>query len=316
MRPHLNPRTIQECEENWIYLVGLAGLPPAERERRDPEWRVNAAWQFDHDRFLADEPYREVMWPEDRAARHRELRRREDDIDANAGMLRLPALNLDKIELGPEIHRDISLPPFKVEYDSHAQLHQKLSQTVVLLKNQPFLVVQTAEQKGKFFLYVRGGGPAPIEGVVSYDEVKDCRGIAPSYWMHRGQACWVYRTPDRQNSQGMCARNTHYKIAGSKAGSPASGNFLVEALKVARDMQYAGNLNDIISGGGSHSLRLSARVALHPSNKKGAPLAVEYCGRPMGLIVTDNKVKVYDELDLGPSWIRKDLAQVGLEMRN
>jgi hypothetical protein len=60
-------------------------------------------------------------------------------------------------------------------------------------------------------------------------------------------------------------------------------------------------------------MRLSNNVALYTTGKKGAPVGVEYCGRPLGLIVHD-KCLVEDENDLYPTWIANDLAKVRLEM--
>lgn len=309
MRPHRNPTSLAETAQNYEYLIGLAQLNPRERARRDPDWGLNAAWQIDNGTWWNNEPYAEVLWPEQMRGPRREVPR-ERDIDDNAGMMRIAPLNLDKLEPGPVVALDINLPPFKVDYDSHEQLHQKLGNTVILIKNQPFQVIQTARSKGKFFLYVRQG---ERDGIIAYDDVKDCRGISPAYWMHRGSAYWVYRVPERQNSQGMSARNTVAKRCAQNGAQPASANFLVEALQMAKDIPYAPNLVDIITASGGSSLRLSHRVALFLSNKKGAPLGVEYCGRPLGLIV-NHACKATDPLDLSPSWIKKDLSHVGLEL--
>lgn len=315
MRPFRNPRTLEEVEQNFAYLAELALLPVDARVARDPDWGTNAAWQFDEERFLLDAPYREVAWPEVRRRGlprlERERERERGDIDDNAGMLRLNKLNLDKLAPGPEIVWDFKLPPFKVEYDTHEQLHQKLNNTVIVVRNLPFLVTQTARRDGRFWLYLRN---TEQEGVVAYDDIKDVRGIAPSYWMYRGTTYWVYRSPERQNSQGMCQRNTYSKQVGQNTILAARTDFLLEALHRAKDMTYAPNLLDVLTAGGGRSLRLTNRVALYLSGKKGAPLGVEYCGRAMGLIV-NNACKVLDPLDLGPSWIRKDLAYAGLDMR-
>jgi len=312
-RPFRNPSSDQEVGENYRYLVDLCeryGADVIRRTEADPNWNINAGYQLDRGVFYNDAPYVEVVWPE-------ELRRRErarrPEMDANTGMMRLPALKLEKVEEGPYIPRDIQLSPFKVDYDTHEQINQKLNNTVIFIKNRPFLVLQTAEQKGKFYLYVRGGGDGRNEGVIAYDEVKDCRGVAPGYWMHRGVAMWIYRSPERQNSQGMCGRNTYYRIAGGSGVQPANANMLLDALQIAKDIPYAPNLSDIITGGGNTSIRLSHRIALFLANKKGAPLGVEYCGRPMGLIV-NHACKVHDPFDLSPSWIKKDFDHVGLSL--
>lgn len=312
-RPFRNPNTPGEVEANYRYLQGLVILNPRQRIMEEPSWGLNAAYQLDHGAFFRGVPYDEVQWPEDGGVQFGRERPRQRDIDRNVAMLRLNHLKLEKVQEGPVIPLDVKLPPFRVDYDSHEQLNQKLNGTVILIKNQPFTVLQTAEQGGKYFLYVRGRDA--IEGVVPYDEIKDTRGVAPGYWMYRGQVYWIYRVPERQNSQGMHQRNMHSKKVGERLVSGAQTNFMLEAFSYAKDMKYAPNLVDVVTATGGGGLRLSNRVALYLSGKRGAPLGVEYCGRPMGLIVNDY-CKVSDELDLGPSWIRKDFSHVGLELRD
>jgi hypothetical protein len=307
LRPHRNPQSNFECEENWLYLANQAHLGVDDRQN---DWHFNAAQLLDAGGFYNDTPYREVLWPENvRAGRVRA----RDEMASNAEMMKIyPALNLDKLKGGLEIPRDVKLAPFKVDYDTHEQINQKLNQTVILIKNVPFYVSQTADLgKGKFALLVQGLDGA--RGTVKYDDVSDCRGIAPGYFNYRGSAAWVYRTPDRQNSQGMCSRNMEYKLAGTEAVQRPRHDFLLAALVTGKDIRYGENLHDVILSGAAQSIRLNNRIALYNVNKKGAPIGVEYCGRPLGLIV-NGACKVIDDCDLRPTWINKDLADVGMRM--
>jgi hypothetical protein len=222
-------------------------------------------------------------------------------------------LNLDKLPPGDAIIRDISLPPFKIDYDSHEQINTKLNGTVIMIKDNPFFIARTcALPEGKFGLIVQDSRSNVMS--VLYDDVKDCRPIAPGYVTYRGTVYWLFRTPERQNQQGMNHRNTFYKsIQTGDLTSGARHEFLLEALANRKDCQYAPNLDQLIEQGNIAGLRLSNNIALYKAGKKGAAVGVEYCGRPLGLMV-NGTVKVLDETDLRPSWIHKDLHRVGLVM--
>jgi len=314
MRPHRNPINQGQFEENHAWRAQQFILP---RERREEDWNYDSAWRIDDEEWMPGygpdgfiDPFAPARFGV--ARREREPRQRED-MDRNAGMLRkYPELNLDKLPDGPEITRDIKLPPFKIDYDTHEQIHQKLNGTIILIKNQPFTVMETAEiKKGEFALAVYGNEREPR--VVYYKDIADCRGIAPGYFVYRGASYWTYRIPERQNSQGMHQRNMRMKAAGQQADTAARPEFLMSALGVVKDVIYSNNLQDMILGGANQSIRLTNRVSLYNTGKKGAPIGVEYCGRDLGLIVHD-QCKVYDEADLGPSWLHKDMMQAGLNL--
>lgn len=305
-RPFPSPNSADEVNTNYLWLCREVRRV---RPDRSPDWIYNAAYRVEDGLFFNGEPAGDVIDPH---APPR-VRARDEEMGNNMKVLKeFPELNLDKLVSGPVIARDIKLPPFKIDYDSHEQIHQKLMNTVILVKNNPFYVQQTVDLgKGKFSLLVKDKDGA--NSVVKYDDVKDCRGIAPGYFMYRGAACWIYRIPDRQNQQGMHQRNMQYKTAGSTRPNSARYDFLLIALSTAKDMLYAENLQEVMLAGGTDSLRLTDKVALYLTQKKGAPIGVEYCGRSLGLIV-NNYVKVMDENDLGPSWIHKDLHRANLVM--
>lgn len=327
MRPHRNPFSIGDNEfgvrANQAYLnLQFRNPPPADDTVYSADVNLDGwrGWVGPDDRLLTDDEAVEAhrleanppVPPADLGDGRVHIRLERPRPNNTKHLKAFPALNLDSLVAGPAIPRDIKLPPFKVDYDSHEQINQKLANTVVMIKELPFLVRETIDLgKGKFALLVSDRAEAMY--IVNYDDVKDCRGIAPGYFMYRGRAHWVYRAPERQNSQGMGQRNTYYKIAGGKHSSAATTGFLIQSLGVAQDINYGMNLHDVLLGGSNESLRLSNRVALYQTNKKGAPIGVEYCGRPLGLIV-NGYVKVLDENDLQPSWIHKDLQKINLQM--
>lgn len=316
MRPHRNPISEEMVAENQVWLNEQFAVPEALRDQHRSipdgfDWQWTADYQLDTGRVWVSPALRQGVRFVNPLQPPR-ARARDDEMPNNARIMKeFTALNLDKLQ-GPVILRDVKLPPFKIDYDSHEQIHQKLNNTVILIKNVPFLVRQTADLgKVGFGLLVQDKDGDNYK--VLYNAVQDCRGIAPGYFMYRGQALWVYRVPERQNSQGMHPRNCQYKVAGTTHATGASATVLLHSLGQATDVQYASNLNDVLLGGMNQSMRLSNNIALYLTNKKGAPIGVEYCGRPLGLMV-NGAIKVMDTNDLGPSWIHKDLHKVGLVM--
>jgi hypothetical protein len=307
MRPFRNPANVDQYQANREWRISQFNLP---HPNRDPDWQWDSSYRIDDGHMMRGMLPDGLIDPWDLA---RQANRRERGMAPNEEVMRrYRALNLDKLQAGVDIPRDIKLPPFKVDYDSHEQVHQKLYNTVILVKNNPFYVIETAEPKpGEFILAV-----ADSEGNhfrVDYKNVADCRGIAPGYFSDGGAAQWVYRVPERQNRQGMYQQNTRRKPAGQELVSQCRTDFLLRALNNKHDVPYSGGLSQVIIGGGADSLRLSNRVALFKTKKKGAPVGVEYCGRLFGLIVKD-ECKVLDEHDLQPSWIHKDFAHVNLPL--
>jgi hypothetical protein len=302
-RPFNNPVNAEQYRANLAWRQGQFLNPP---DAREEDWQLDSAYREADEELMAGylpdglpDPFAppQVRFGAPRARRPRDD---GDGMANNAGVLkRYGQLNLDK-----------QLPPFKIDYDSHEQIHQKLCGTVILIKNRPFCVSETAEVKpGEYALVVYN--EARDQKCVMYRDVADCRGIAPGYFNYRGNAYWTYRVPERQNSQGMHQRNMQCKIAGQDMVSALRPDFLLSALNVAQNVKYGPNLHDLILGGVNASIRLTNRVALYSTKKKGAPIGVEYCGRPLGLIVNDC-CKVHDESDLTPSWIHKDVHSAGL----
>lgn len=222
-------------------------------------------------------------------------------------------LDINKLKDADTYNRGVALQPFKAEYDSHEQIQQKLYQSVILIKGWPFLVQGTiALEKGGFGLLL-----SDRDGTykwVNYEEITDCRSLAPGYVNYSSAAYWVYRIPERQNHQGMTARNTLMKAAGTEHRSQGmNSNVLMQSVTGRKNIPFQTNLMDMIESDVFSSVRLSNNLALHKVKNKGAIAGVEYIGRPLGLIV-DGRVKVLDDADLGPTWISKDCLDVNLEL--
>lgn len=312
MRPFRNPENIIQVEVNqqWIDAEIRNGNPHVDALHWTADWQMdNAARWIDPEVPLVAVPQMVGL----QLNRLRPRREREREVPNNRQYMKdFPELNLDKLQPGPDIPCDITLQPFKVEYDTHEQIEQKLRGTVILIKNVPFLVPNTIDLgRGKFALLV-----TDIDGqhkTVKYDDVQNCRGIAPGYFMYGGEAVWLYRIPERQNQQGMSQRNMQYKTAGSERVQAPGHNMLLKCLSTVKDIPFSPSLQDVLLGGSVYSLRLSNRIAIYQTKKKGAPIGIEYCGRVFGLVIGDG-VKVFDENDRRPSWIHKDFQKVNLHM--
>lgn len=341
MRPHRNPRGVAaNIAANQQYLAHQMLLPPALRE---DDAGFDAAWNLDNwegwreeqpndwfggfnnlptiwggpngdldevNRFLADQG--QIREP------HIRLRQPPgaplgEPVNGLALFKKFKALNLDKLKPGDPVIRDVRLPPFHIDYDSYEQINTKLNGTVIMIKDNPFFVSGVYDlNDGTFGLKVVDGAGGSY-GIL-YEDVADCRPIAPGYVTKNSSVYWLYRGPERQNQQGMNHRNTFIKTVNSSMVQGARSDFLLAALANRKDMRYEPVLATMILQGAVNHLRLSNNVAIFNANKKGAPIGVEYMGRNFGLIV-GGTVKVFDENDLRPSWIHKDLNAVNLVVR-
>lgn len=340
MRPHRNPASDDSVQINQEYLDYQHGFP---EDLREADWQFPAeedlsqwiGWRQDqpNDWFGGfrnlptiwggpNEDHNEVNaflgneQPEVGlrafAARPR-ARAEPNPQDQVLAFKKIKALNLEKLKPGDPVQRDVSLPPFHVDYDNYEQINTKLNQTVIMIKDNPYLVRGVYDLGNNQFGLNVLDSAGSVYGI-EYKDVADCRPIAPGYVTRNGSVYWLYRGPERQNQQGMNHRNTFIKPVNTTLAQGARTDFLLGALSNRKDMRYEPVLGVMIQGGAVSHLRLSNNVAIFHANKKGAPIGVEYCGRNFGLIV-EGGVKVLDENDLRPSWIHKDLNAVNLAVR-
>lgn len=234
-------------------------------------------------------------------------------MDPNRGYLdRYPRMDLTKIKEADTYSRGVNLQPFKVDYDTHEQISQKLQGSVILVKGWPFTVQATIHRKDGGFALLLGNQAGNLSWV-NYEDVSDFRSLAPGYVNYNTQSYWVYRIPDRQNTQGMTQRNTYMKPAGDGRTQGMNTAVMLSCLANRKNIPFQPNLIELIESGVFSSVRLSNNLALHRVKTKGAIAGVEYIGRPFGLLV-DGRVKVLDDADLGPTWIHKDCFDVNLEL--
>ena len=333
MRPHRNPAgdlirvarnqlyldAVREnvLQENWPADIGLdARADLSELENWPPDQPND--WAIGLDRF-PPEWSGGLQLPMTRAFRlagdegANPPRAARDQQEMIMAFNKWKALDLKKLKQGDPIIRDVSLPPFRVAYDTHEQINTKLNNTVIMIKDNPFYVRMVYDLgDGQFGLCV-----SDREGTnygISYADVADCRPIAPGYVTRNSAVFWLYRGPERQNQQGMNHRTTFIRGVNQQQHSGARYDFLLDALSSRKDIPYEPALGKMIENEAVGTLRLSNNIALFQSGKKGAPIGVEYCGRNFGLLI-DTTVKVLDEHDLRPSWIHKDLAAVNLRVR-
>jgi len=237
----------------------------------------------------------------------------EEAMNPNRSWLKkYPKLDVSKLTPVEGYNRGVALGKFKVEYDSHEQIQQKLHNTVILVRGHPFSVAGTiAMEDGKFALLL-SNQDASLRWL-PFDEIDDLRSMAPGYVNHNGVAYWVYRIPERQNQQGMSNRNTFLKPAGDGRASGMHNATMLACLQCRKNIPFEPNLINLMDNNVIYSIRLNNNVALYKVKNKGTSCGVEYIGRPLGLIV-ENKLKVLDDADLGPTWIHKDCNEVGLEL--
>jgi hypothetical protein len=241
-------------------------------------------------------------------------RDRDDELDNNRGWLkRYPQMDISKMQDMDVYNRGVALQPFKVEYDSHEQINQKLNSTVILVKGHPFQVHGTIKLVGTAGYALLLGDRHGNLSWANYSDLTDFRTLAPGYINFNSTAYWVYRIPDRQNHQGMTMRNTYMKPAGDGRPQGMHPNTMMQALLNRKNIPFQPNLVELIENGVIQSIRLSNNVALHRVKNNGASCGVEYIGRPLGLVV-GGRVKVLDDMDLGPTWIHKDCIDVSLEL--
>lgn len=337
MRPHRNPGgALAFIRENEAYLAHQSTLPV---DQRQPDFihdaRLNlsewAGWGRQPDVWWGGVAALPVQWGgQSRDFDDESLERHMQEADNNRGLgvrqaqlvmnehiaafKKFKPLNLEKLKPGDPVVRDITLPPFKVDYDQLEQINTKLLNTVIMIKDNPFYVLNVYDLGGGAFgLRVHGldGNSFGIE----YKDVADCRPIAPGYVSRNGSVYWLHRGPERQNQQGMNHRNTFLKAVNTDLVQGARHDFLLSALANRKDTPYNPVLDQMLVYQHVNHLRLSNNVALFFANKKGAPIGVEYCGRNFGLLTEGGAVKVLDECDLRPTWIHNDLRKIGLAVR-
>lgn len=216
-------------------------------------------------------------------------------------------LNVDALETVPLRRKE--MPPFKINYDTYAEIKLRLLGTAISVKGHPFFVkhIRKAEN-GKFHLALSDG--EKMHQVV-YDDLIDLRSIPALYVTHSSTSGWLCRTPGRVYQQGMNRNNTQLRSAdGAAAICNMEGLSIVKSIRGRQVRKWNETLSSLLIGGEINNLRLSDDVALR--SKSGKILAC-YRGRALGRVQGD-EIVLYDEDDLLQEWIEKPVKEAGLQM--
>lgn len=216
-------------------------------------------------------------------------------------------LDLDKLPLVQVRKR--SLPPFKINYQTLAEIKLRLYGTLISIKGNPFFVKSVKQNDGKFYLKVVDG--LDREWVVCYDDLHDLRSLPPMYLAYKGTG-WLSRHPGRVYQQGINRNNTTmWAVDGSQVLYNIDPARLVKDITKRSDKAWNSTLAELMVDGELHTCRLSDDVAV--TRKDEAQTFACYRGRVLGSI-EDNTVLLEDEDDLHQEWIDNAVKAVGLNL--
>jgi hypothetical protein len=236
---------------------------------------------------------------------------REREVDYS----HLPELDTDK--LPNAFPGRPALPPFKLPYDTIEEVRMRLRQTVIFIKNHPFIVhdCQTNRKNpdvdGRFKLVLEDRDLK--QSIIPLDKATDLRGCPPSYVVRDGQVGYLNRIPARVNTQGMTPQNTTIRRVGTYGGLQFNLRSLVQFCAPRKAVKWSESLSELIVNDALREVRLDSNVAIFakPSTEK---LYAEYKGRRIGEI-KEQTVIPDDPDDLVQPWIVDDLRTVNLELR-
>jgi hypothetical protein len=218
-----------------------------------------------------------------------------------------PDLNLDALEAVPL--RKKELPPFKIQYQTFAEIKLRLLNSIISVKGHPFVVGRIRQKAGDFTLYVYDKTSAYKK--VQYSDLTDLRSIPPMYVRH-GQVGWLCRWPGRVYQQGITKSNTLIRTAdGKKTLSPINTSQLIKQLAERETHVWDSTTDKLMRREDIATIRLSDDIAVMSTQSE---ITACYRGRPLGT-VQENVVTVFDEDDLLQSWIETPARDVGLELR-
>ncbi len=216
-----------------------------------------------------------------------------------------PDLDLDSLEaLSVRKH---PLQPFKLEYETYAEIKLRLYNTVISVKGHPFLVKAVGGDAPNWKLVVTDGVKT---SVVKYSDLTDLRSIPPMY-VTQNMPGWLCRAPGRVYQQGMNRQNTALRsIDASSLIAHFNPLEFINGFKNRTNRKWETSHFSLMKTGELPALRLSDDVAV--TTRKGKVIAC-YKGRPLGAIV-ENTVKLFDEDDVLQEWIERSAKNVGLEL--
>lgn len=219
-----------------------------------------------------------------------------------------PLLNLDALAPRP-LHRR-ELPPFKIAYQTFAEIKLRLTNTVISIKGHPYVVGKVKPYGSDFMLFVFNDEQKYY--MVKYSDLNDLRSIPPMYIRYGSYAGWMARHPNRVYQQGINKQNTVIRtVDGLHAVTGATPGTLVASLNSRERMNWDSTMDKLMRTETLQAMRLSDDMAVMP--QKGKLIAC-YRGRPLGGL-QENVVTPFDEDDLLQGWIEKSAREVGFELR-
>jgi hypothetical protein len=216
-----------------------------------------------------------------------------------------PMLNLDKLE--PKELRKTDLKPFRIEYETFAEIKLRLNNTLISIKGHPFVVGKIMPGDGSFLLGVHDG--KDWFGV-KYKDLTDLRSI-PAKYVSGNRTGWLCRFPGRVYQQGINRNNTQIRdIMGKQSLASVDVSDLCRSLRKEKDKKWDENFIGLFDTGDLKNLRLTDDIAV---THDGEDIVACYRGRTLGTVVNDD-IRVLDEDDLLQGWISSAAKKAGLNL--
>ena len=225
--------------------------------------------------------------------------------------------NVPELDVNALPEREFDRPrlePFKLEYDTLAEVQMRFRQTVIQIKGNPFYVSDVRADRARRAQYMfLLEDPADRKAFVGLDKLSDMRSTPPGFVQLDGYAGWFARSPARVNQQGLNPQNTTLRRVSDNEHIPLNLKTMLKALdSKGKTTKWCHQYRDLMQNGVLREMRLSDEVALFGKKDE---IYVAYRGRVFGKL-NDNLVTALDEDDLIQPWIGKHFRKVELEVRN
>lgn len=216
-------------------------------------------------------------------------------------------LNLDALAEKPM--RRHELRPFKLEYETYAEIKLRLLNTVISIKGHPFAVARIFYNPPAGFILLVSDGEKVFR--VNYNDLQDLRTI-PAMYVSGSDGGWLCRVPGKVYQQGLTRHNTMIKSADSSTTLCAfNQSTFMKNFRNRDRREWNETIASLLMGGEIAHMRLSDEVAVKTDRNK---IVACYKGRRLGNI-EGNDVLVNDEDDLLQDWIERSAKRVGLGLR-
>lgn len=203
------------------------------------------------------------------------------------------------------------LKPFKLEYDTLAEISMRFRQTAIQIKGNPFYVSDVRKVKQSYYFLLENARDQKCQ--VCVNDIDTFRGIPPGYVTMDGQHGYLSRVPARVNQQGMTSQNTSILRISTGSGLAYNVKGIVQAIESkGKALPWERSYRDLMVNRIIPEMRLSDDVAVFTKKGQDA-IYVGYRGRVFGKMNDDHRVSAMDEDDLIQPWITKHFEKVNLE---